>query len=80
MLRGELAVEVGRGNSSVHQEVAAGDERAVGAHEKRAEGSDLVWDTPALSRFLPEAFLGECQLNAARVCSQNGALSPALSL
>ena len=28
--RGEFAVEIGRGNSAVHEEVAASDERAVG--------------------------------------------------
>ena len=45
-MRGELPVEVGRGDSAVHEEVAAGDERAVAAHEKRADGSDLVWVPP----------------------------------
>jgi hypothetical protein len=39
---GEFAVEVGRGNAAVHEEVAAGDERAVGAYEERANCSDLV--------------------------------------
>ena len=40
--RGEFAVEVGGGDTAVDEEVAAGDEGAVGAHEQRAEVSDLV--------------------------------------
>lgn len=32
-MRGELAEEVGGGDTAVHEEVAAGDERAVGAHQ-----------------------------------------------
>ena len=48
-LPGEFAVEVGRGDSAVHEEVAAGDERPVGAQEKRADGSDLVWSAAAPS-------------------------------
>src|SRR5260370_31003142 len=48
-LGSEFAVEVGRGNSAVHEEVAAGDEGAVGAHEQRTEGSDFVWGAAAAS-------------------------------
>src|SRR5579862_10046357 len=40
--RGELAVEVRRGDSTVHEEVAAGDERSVATHEQCADGSDFV--------------------------------------
>ena len=38
----EVAVEVGGGDAAVDEEVAAGDERAVGAHQERAERADLV--------------------------------------
>src|SRR5271165_4284431 len=46
-IRGELAVEVGGGDAAVHEEVAAGDERAVGTHEERADVPDLVWSAGA---------------------------------
>lgn len=38
----EFAVEVRSGHAAVHEEVAGGDERAVGAQEERADGPDLV--------------------------------------
>jgi hypothetical protein len=44
---GEFAVEVGRGHSAVQKEVATGDDCAVGAHEKRADGSDFVGSAAA---------------------------------
>ena len=40
--RRQFPVPVRRGDAAIHQEVAAGDERAVGAHEQRADVSDLV--------------------------------------
>jgi hypothetical protein len=45
-LRREVAVEVGGGNPAVHEEVAAGDEGAVAANEKCADGSDFVLVLP----------------------------------
>ena len=36
-LRGELAEEVGRRDPAIHEEVAAGDERAVRSHEERPD-------------------------------------------
>jgi hypothetical protein len=33
---------VGGGDTTVHEDVAAGDERAVEAHERRGHGRDLV--------------------------------------
>jgi hypothetical protein len=41
--RAKFAVKVGGGHATVHEEVAAGDERPVGAHEQRADGPYLVW-------------------------------------
>ena len=35
---GKFAVKVGGGHATVHEEVAAGDQRPVGAHEQRADG------------------------------------------
>ena len=49
-VRGQFAVEVGGGDTAVHEEVAAGDESAVGAHEERADGPDLVWSAGAPGR------------------------------
>ena len=40
---GKFAVKVGGGHATVHEEVAAGDERPVGAHEQRADGPYLIW-------------------------------------
>ena len=37
-LRSEFAVPVGGGHAAIHEEVAAGDEPAVRAHEQRADG------------------------------------------
>ena len=39
---GKFAVKVGGGHA-VHEEVAAGDERPVGAHEQHADGPYLIW-------------------------------------
>ena len=47
---GEFAVEVGGGDAAVHEEVAAGDERAIGTHEQGAERSDLVGGAGAPGR------------------------------
>ena len=49
-LRSEFAVPVGSGHAAVHEEVAAGDERAIRAHEQRADGSDLVRSAGAPGR------------------------------
>src|ERR1700690_2723866 len=38
----EFAEPVRGGNSAVHEEVAASDERAVLAHKERADGADFV--------------------------------------
>ena len=40
---GKFAVKVGGGHAPVHGEVAAGDERPVGAHEQHADGPYLIW-------------------------------------
>src|SRR4029078_498928 len=40
---GKFAVKVGGGHATVHGEVAAGDERPVGAHEQHADGPYLIW-------------------------------------
>jgi Aldo/keto reductase family len=47
---GEIAAEVGGGHTAVHEEVAARDKRAVGAHEQRADVPDLVRSPGALGR------------------------------
>src|SRR5215207_1136435 len=39
---GEVAVPVGGGHPAVHEDVAAGDEPPVRAHEQRAHGAYLV--------------------------------------
>jgi hypothetical protein len=39
---GEVAEEPGGGDATVHEEVAAGDEPAVGAQKERGHGRDLV--------------------------------------
>ena len=39
---GDIAVPIGRRHAAIHEEVAAGDEPALGAHEQRAHCSDLV--------------------------------------
>ena len=41
-LGGEVAVQVERRNADVHEEVAAGDKRTIGTHEKRTDRSDFV--------------------------------------
>jgi hypothetical protein len=48
--RGELAVPVGGGHASVHQDVAAGDEPAVRAHEQCAHRGHLVGSAGAARR------------------------------
>src|SRR5271170_4630702 len=42
LFRGQLSEEVGGGHSAIHEEVAAGDERSVGAHEERSDVPDFV--------------------------------------
>ncbi len=49
-MRRELAEEVGGGDTAVHEEGGAGDKRAVGAHEERADVADLVWSARAPGR------------------------------
>lgn len=48
--RGEFAVVVGARDTAVHEEIAAGDERTVRAHQERADGSDFVRSTTAAGR------------------------------
>jgi hypothetical protein len=48
--RAKFAVKVGGGHATVHEEVAAGDERPVGAHEQRADGPYLVWGAATSDR------------------------------
>ncbi len=49
-LGSKIAVPIGSGHSSIHQEVAAGDEPAVRAHEKRPDNRHFVWSASAPSR------------------------------
>ena len=54
LLRGELAVEVRGGHAAVDEEVAAANEGAVGAHEKRGHCGDLVGGACATGALLEE--------------------------
>ncbi len=38
----QLAVPVGSRNASIHKEIAPDDEAAVGPHQERGDGRDLV--------------------------------------
>ena len=52
---GEVAIEGGRGDATIHENVAAGDERAIGTHQERADDADLVG-------FRPGPIVGELTL------------------
>ena len=41
-LRSEFAIPIGSRDPAIHEEVAAGDEPTVGAHEQRTHGSNFV--------------------------------------
>ena len=39
----EIAEPIGGGHSTIHQEVAAGDEASIGSHQQRTDTADFVW-------------------------------------
>ena len=45
LFRGEVAEPVGGGDAAIHEEIAAGDERSVRAHEQGTDVADLVGGT-----------------------------------
>ena len=49
-LRSKFAVPVRGGHSTIHEDVAAGDEPTVRAHEQRGDSSHLVRSASASSR------------------------------
>ena len=49
--RSEFAVPIGGGDSTVHQEVTAGDNATVRTREHRADHSQFVWITCGISLF-----------------------------
>ena len=42
LLRSEITVPIGAGNTPIHKKVAASDETAVRAHEQSCDGRDFV--------------------------------------
>src|SRR3954465_14470821 len=50
LLWSKVAVPVGGSHSAIHEEVAAGNEPAVRAHQQCADSPNLVWGAGASSR------------------------------
>jgi len=50
LLWSEFAEPISRRYSAIHEEVAAGDKRAVRPHEERTDSSDLVRSSRSASR------------------------------
>ena len=56
--RGEFAEAVRGCDAAVHEEVAAGDEGAVGSHQEGADGADFVGGAAAAGRARARSCVG----------------------